>query len=206
MISNSTFNIVTPLNIVQILTNHFEPFLKEYRELLDNIAVASIRIQTKNLSNTELVEVFECLRNVNTRQIPILIENNLELAKKLQADGVHLTTGQKLVHEARKALGKDKIIGAFCGSSKHFGMVAAEHGANYVAFQVVNSTLESDKSNHELFEWWSEFVEIPVMAECSSTNQISKKLWSYCDFFSLEINTWQPGERLASLVNLKIQF
>ena len=203
MISEPTYNIVTPLNIVQILTNHFEPFLKEYRELLENIKVASIRIQTKNLSRTELIEVFECLKNINTRQVPILIENNLELAGKLKVDGVHLTAGQKLVKEARETLGKDKIIGAFCGSSKHSGLVAAEHGANYVAFQAENNTTEGDKSNRELFQWWSEFIEIPVMAECSSSNQIAKELWGYCDFFSLGINTWEPGVTLASLVNLK---
>ena len=200
MISKPTYNILTPLNISQILTDHFEPFLKDYKKLIEDITVASVRIRTANLSDTQLIKVFECLQKVNTRQIPILVENNLELAEKLKADGIHLTTGQKLVKEARGTLGKDKIIGAFCGSSKHSGLVAAELGANYVAFQSENHTSKGSESNCELFEWWSEFIEIPVMAECSSKNQIPKQLWGYCDFFSLGINTWKPGDTLTSLV------
>ena len=200
MISKPTYNIVTPLNIVQILTDHFEPFLKEFRELLENTRVVSIRIRTADLSKNQLVEVCESFQRINTRHIPILIENNLELAVQLKVDGVHLTNGQKLVKEARVTLGKDKIIGAFCGSSKHSGLVAAEHGANYVAFQAKNNTQEDAKGNHELFEWWSKFIVIPVMVECSSSNQISKEIMGYCDFFSLDIKPWEPGDELASLV------
>ena len=195
-----TYNIVTPLNIVQILTNHLDLFLKECSELIENIAIASIRIRTENLNNNQLTELFESLQRINRRQIPILIENNLELANKLNADGIHLTTGQKFVKEARATLGKDKIIGSFCGSSKHSGLVAAEHGANYVAFQIKNNTTKADKKILELFEWWSEFIEIPVMAESSSGNQIPKELWGHCDFFSLGIDNWKPGDQIVSLL------
>ena len=200
MIFKPTYNIVTPLNIVQILTDNLDRFLKEYSELIEIIAVASIRIRTENLNNNQLIELFEALQRINTRQIPILIENNLELAEKLKVDGIHLTTGQKLVKEARKTLGDDKIIGAFCGSSKHSGLVAAEHGANYVAFQAENNSVETGKNIFELFEWWSEFIEIPVMAECLSGYQIPKELCGYCDFFTLGIDTWQPGDQIISLV------
>ena len=195
-----TYNIVTPLNMVQILTDHLDLFLKECSEVIENIAVASIRIRTEDLNNNQVIKLFESLQGINTRQIPILIENNLKLAEKLKVDGIHLTTGQKLVREAREALGKDKIIGAFCGSSKHSGLVAAEHGADYVAFQTENNTTEANKNILELFKWWSEFIEIPVMAECSSGNQIPKELWGYCDFFTLGIDIWQPGDKIVSLV------
>jgi len=195
-----TYNIVTPLNIVQILANHLDLFLKEYSELIENIAVASIRIRTKNLNNSQLIALFESLHRINKRQIPILIENNLELVSKLNADGIHLTTGQKFVKEARETLGKDKIIGSFCGSSKHSGLVAAEHGANYVAFQIKKNTKEADKDILELFKWWSEFIEIPVMAESSHGNQIPKELMGHCDLFTLGIDNWQPGNQIISMV------
>lgn len=200
ILSKPFYNIRTPLNMVQILTDHFDPFLKECKELLKSVTVASIRIRTTNLSDSQLIKVFECLQKINSREIPMLIENNLELARKLKADGVHLTAGQKLVKEARENLGKNKIIGAFCGSSKHSGLVAAEHGANYVSFLTESDTEEGIKSNQELFEWWSEFIEIPVMAECFYSNQIPKKILNYCDFFSQGVNTWKPGDKLASLV------
>ena len=195
-----TYNIVTPLNIAQILTNHLDLFLKECSELIENIAVASIRIRTENLNNSQLTELFKSLQTVNKRQIPILIENNLELVNELNADGIHLTTGQKFVKKARETLGKDKIIGSFCGSSKHSGLVAAEHGANYVAFQIEKNTKEAEKDILELFKWWSEFIEIPVMAESSYGGQIPKELLGHCDFFTLGIDNWQPGNQIISLV------
>ena len=199
LIPKPTYNIVTPLNIVDIFKYHFESFLNEFSVLLTNEEVTSLRIQRTDLTTTQLIEVIDCLQKINTRQIPMLIENNLKLAKKIKVDGVHLTSGQKLVKEARETLGRDKIIGASCGSSKHSGLVAAEHGANYVAFQMEKNTTKGTESNLELFESWSKFIEIPVMAECSSSNQITKELWSYCDFFSLGFNLWEPGDTIAAL-------
>ena len=195
-----TYNIVTPLNIVQIITNHLDLFLKECSELIENIAVASIRIRTENLNSSQLTVLFESLQKINKRQIPLLIENNLELVNKVNADGIHLTTGQKFVKEARETLGKDKIIGSFCGSSKHSGLVAAEHGANYIAFQIEKNTKEVDKNILELFKWWSEFIEIPVMAESSYGDQIPKELLGHCDFLTLGIDNWQPGNQIISLL------
>jgi thiamine-phosphate pyrophosphorylase len=195
-----TYNIVTPLNIVQIITNHLDLFLKECSELIENIAVASIRVRTENLNSSQLTVLFESLQKINKRQIPLLIENNLELVNKVNADGIHLTTGQKFVKEARETLGKDKIIGSFCGSSKHSGLVAAEHGANYVAFQIEKNTKEADRDILELFKWWSEFIEIPVMAEFSYGDQIPKELLGHCDFFTLGIDNWQPGNQIISLL------
>jgi len=200
MILKPMYNIMTPLNVVHILTNHLDLFLKEYSELIENIAVASIRIRTENLNNSQLTAFFESFQRINKRQIPILIENNLELVNKLNADGIHLTTGQKFVKKAKETLGKDKIIGSFCGSSKHSGLVAAEHGANYVAFQIEKNTKELDKNILELIKWWSEFIEIPVMAEASYGNQIPKELLGHCDLFTLGIDIWQPGNQIISLV------
>ena len=202
-ISESTYNILTPLNMVHILTDHLEVFLKEFKKVLENVQVTSVRIRSSDLTDTQLSAVVGCIQKINKYQIPILIENNLELAKKLQVDGVHLTSGQKLVKEARETLGIDKIIGSFCGTSKHSGLVAAEHGANYVAFQTANSTALGKKSSFELFEWWAEFIEIPVMAELTSCPQIPRVLWAHCDFLSLGINRWKPGDTYTSLIKRK---
>ncbi|HIE71875.1 MAG TPA: hypothetical protein EYP98_17775, partial [Planctomycetes bacterium] len=54
-------------------------------------------------------------------------------AQRLGLDGVHLTDGSRSVRVARKELGPDAIVGAFCGTSRHDGMVAGEAGADYVA-------------------------------------------------------------------------
>lgn len=64
----------------------------------------------------------------------VVIDDHVKLAQRHGLDGVHLTDGARAVRDARKELGDDAIVGAFCGSSRHEGMTAAEHGADYVSF------------------------------------------------------------------------
>ena len=63
-----------------------------------------------------------------------IINDNVELAIKVNADGVHL--GQKDTHfqQARELLGENKIIGVTCNNQLEFAQVAQQQGADYVAF------------------------------------------------------------------------
>ena len=118
--------------------------------------------------------------------------------RSVKADGVHLTEGQRSLQKARLLLGKDQLIGVHCGSSKHSGLVAAEQGANYVSFNADYKTIQTNEELVELFIWWSEAIEIPVMGECSDDCLISKKIWKYCDFFSIGENIWITDNSIAS--------
>ena len=203
IITEPTYNIITPLNIIHILKNHSDAFMVLFKELLANTSVTSVRVQTSGLSSKQLIEVVDYIKTINERQALILIENNLELAKQLKIDGIHLTNGQKLVREARETLGNNQIIGAYCGTSKHSGLVAAEHGADYVAFKAEGSIQDGKSDNLELFKWWTEFIEIPVIAECSSDLLICSNLWKYCDFFSIVVNMLEPDDTIKALLNQK---
>ena len=55
---------------------------------------------------------------------------------------MHLTQGARGVRHARKELGADAIVGAFCGASRHEGMNAGEAGADYVSFAPPRSARE----------------------------------------------------------------
>jgi thiamine-phosphate pyrophosphorylase len=191
--SKPTYNIVMPLNIADILVSQSETFITKLKEVMATVTVTSLRLRTSSLNKSQLIEAVTFIQAINAREVPLLIENNLELAVKLKVDGVHLTNGQKLVKEAREMLGESRIIGSFCGNSKHSGLVAAEHGANYVAFHAEKNTALENQSALELFKWWSEFIEIPVMAECLGDSQITKQVSGCCDFLSLDFNMWKPG-------------
>ena len=70
----------------------------------------------------------------------VVIDDLVALAQRHGLDGVHLTDGAKAVRYARKELGNDAIVGAFCGASRHDGMNAGEMGADYVAFGPAGTT------------------------------------------------------------------
>lgn len=62
-----------------------------------------------------------------------IVNDNVELALKVDADGVHLGQGDIHIHQARKRLGENKIIGVTCNNKIELAIEAEENGANYIA-------------------------------------------------------------------------
>ncbi|MBB1488071.1 thiamine phosphate synthase [Oceanospirillum sp. D5] len=67
-------------------------------------------------------------------QTPLIINDDLELAMAIDADGVHLGQSDGSLKEARQRLGNDKIIGTTCHDSLQLAEQAIQDGASYIAF------------------------------------------------------------------------
>ncbi len=80
-------------------------------------------------------------------------------ATEVKCDGVHLNAAEDDVAQARQALGKDNIVGAFCGASRHAAMQAAEDGADYIAL-----SQNTYAPGEPIIGWWSDLFEIPCVA------------------------------------------
>jgi len=65
---------------------------------------------------------------------PLIINDDLELALAIDADGVHLGQSDGSLAEARRQLGVDKILGATCHASLELAQQAQNAGADYLAF------------------------------------------------------------------------
>ncbi len=70
-------------------------------------------------------------RQYNT---PLIINDDLELALEIDADGVHLGQSDGSLTDARARLGVDKILGATCHASLELAQQAQDAGADYLAF------------------------------------------------------------------------
>lgn len=68
------------------------------------------------------------------RQVPFIINDDLDLAHRVGADGVHLGRDDPPVERARTLLGRGAIIGISCYNDLALARAAAEAGADYVAF------------------------------------------------------------------------
>jgi len=66
--------------------------------------------------------------------VPLIINDDVELALKIGAEGVHLGKDDGSALEARARLGADAIIGVSCYDSVQQALAAQEQGASYVAF------------------------------------------------------------------------
>ena len=67
-------------------------------------------------------------------KIPLIINDHIDLAMAIDADGVHVGLGDIPVSAARERFGQGKIIGASCYNNLHLALQAEESGSDYVAF------------------------------------------------------------------------
>ncbi len=142
-----------------------------------------------------------CRELCHARDVAVVISSHIPLAERLGLDGVHLTDGARSVRRARKALGPDAIVGAFCGQSRHEGMSAGEAGADYIAFGPVGTSSLGDgtQAEPELFGWWSEMIELPVVAEGALDVDIVAALAPVTDFFGIGDEIWGRDDPAAAL-------
>jgi thiamine-phosphate pyrophosphorylase len=66
--------------------------------------------------------------------VPLIINDHLDLALKIGAEGLHVGHNDISINEARRTLGNTKIIGASCYNRIELAMKAENQGADYVAF------------------------------------------------------------------------
>jgi len=74
------------------------------------------------------------LRICRNYNVPLLVNDDVGLACRIGADGVHLGKDDCSLTEARTRLGPAAIIGVSCYDSVEAALAAAQEGANYVAF------------------------------------------------------------------------
>ena len=170
--------------------------------VLDSAEIACIRLSLATRDEDRIARSADALRSVaHARDVAIVIETHILMVERLGLDGVHLTDGARSIRKVRKDLGLDAIIGSYCGSTRHDGISAAEAGADYVAFGPVgNSPLgDGSKADADLFEWWSEMIEVPVVAEGALTAELIAKFGPVTDFFGIGDEIWQSEDATKAL-------
>jgi thiamine-phosphate pyrophosphorylase len=98
---------------------------------------------------------------------PLIINDDLDLAIKVDADGVHLGMEDITVTEARRRLGPGKIIGASCYSQLRYAIEAENHGADYAAFGAFFVSItkpDAVSASISLLCKAKQYLQIPVVA------------------------------------------
>ncbi|ETX27546.1 thiamine phosphate synthase [Roseivivax isoporae] len=181
------------------------PFAEDLARVLDAEPVACLRLSLATRDEDTILRAADTVREVaHARDVATVIETHVVLAERLGLDGVHLTDGARSVRAARKALGTDAIIGAFCGTSRHDGMNAGEIGADYASFGPVTTGVLGDGrvADRGLFAWWSEMIELPVVAEGGLTEEAIRDLAPVTDFFAIGEEIWTDDDPAAALARL----
>lgn len=173
---------------------------------LDAVPVACVRLALGARDEDRIARAADTLRAVTeARDVALVVDSHYKLVTRLGLDGVHLTDGSRSVRTVRKELGDDAIVGAHCGNSSHDGMTAGELGVDYVSFgPVAETSLGGDQiAEADLFGWWSQMIEVPVVAEGALDDALIAKLAPLTDFFGIGDEIWatdDPASRLKDFV------
>ena len=126
-----------------------------------------LQIREKELDEADFEdEAREIQKLCRKYQVPMIINDNVALAKRVDADGVHIGQSDMEMKNARELLGEDKIIGVTAKTIEQ-AKAAEAAGADYLGSGAVfgsSTKLDAKPMEHALFQEICESVAIPVVA------------------------------------------
>lgn len=162
---------------------------------LDAGDVAALQIRLKDVDDDAVRRAVDVLRPVaQERDVAVLLNDRPDLAKATGCDGVHVGQDDTPYRDARRIVGPDAIVGVTCHDSRHLAMVAAEDGADYVAFGAFHPTPTKDpkaRAEPSLLEWWQAMMTVPCVAIGGITPANAAPLvQAGADFLAVSSGVW----------------
>ena len=141
--------------------------LKEVvKESLDG-GVTFLQLREKNLDDKHfLEEAVELQELCKQYKVPFIVNDNVDIALKMNADGVHVGQSDMQAADVRAKLGPDKIIGVSAQTVEQ-AVLAQQRGADYLGVGAVfptGSKADADDVSFETLKAICEAVTIPVVA------------------------------------------
>ncbi|HIJ63733.1 MAG TPA: thiamine phosphate synthase [Rhodospirillaceae bacterium] len=180
-------------------------FARVMAEALDAGDVASLQLRLKELDDDALCRAIDVLRPLAQRRgVAFLLNDRPDLAQETGCDGVHIGQQDTPYRQARAAVGASAIVGVTCHDSRHLAMLAAEAGADYVAFGAFFPTTTKEASARAepgLLAWWSQLMEIPCVAIGGITVDNARPLVDAgADFLAVSGGVWNHPDGPAAAV------
>ena len=129
--------------------------------------VTFVQLREKNLDEKSFLnEALEIQMLCKKYNIPFVINDNVEIARKINADGVHVGQSDMKAENVRAILGNDKILGVSAQTVEQ-ALYAQKEGADYIGVGAVfptGSKLDADNVNLDTLKEICSAVNIPVVA------------------------------------------
>lgn len=126
-----------------------------------------VQLREKNCSSKEFYKIALRVKEVtDAYEVPLLINDRVDIALAVGADGVHLGQEDLPVPVARELLGPDKIIGA-TANTVELAVKAMKYGADYLGVGDVFGTMTKSGTKHITLDDLKEIrgaVQIPIVA------------------------------------------
>lgn len=126
-----------------------------------------VQLREKDLDPDHFLEEAKELKALcKEYNVPFVINDNVEIAVAMDADGVHVGQDDMEAGDVRSRLGEDKIIGVSAHNVEE-ALLAQERGADYLGVGAVfptGSKDDVDVLDHQTLKEICEAVDIPVVA------------------------------------------
>ena len=136
------------------------------KESLDG-GVTFLQLREKTLDEAHFLEEAKELQKLcKEYKVPFIINDNVDIAVAMNADGVHVGQSDMEAGDVRAKLGADKIIGVSAQTVEQ-ALRAQEHGADYLGVGAVfptGSKADAVEVDHDVLKAICEAVDIPVIA------------------------------------------
>ena len=136
------------------------------KESLDG-GVTMLQLREKTLEEDKFLEEAKLLQALcRERKIPFIINDNVDIAVAMDADGVHVGQSDMEALDVRAKVGPDKIVGVSAQTVEQ-ALLAEKHGADYLGVGAVfptGSKDDADDVSYETLKAICEAVSIPVVA------------------------------------------
>jgi thiamine-phosphate pyrophosphorylase len=181
----------------------FRPALEAALEAGD---VAALQLRWKAATAGEIEAAAAAIAPLTRRRgVALILNDDAALAARIGCDGVHLGQTDGSVEQARRAMGRDAMIGVTCHDSRHLAMEAAEDGADYVAFGAFFPTTTKDagfRADPEVLSVWQETMQTPCVAIGGITVETAADLaQAGADFLAVSAGVWAYPEGPGAAVD-----
>ena len=175
-------------------------------QALDGGDVAALQIRLKDVDDEVIARAVKALAPLaQTRGVAVILNDRPDLAARLGCDGVHVGQQDAPYAEARRALGRQGMVGVTCHDSFHLAMEASEAGADYVAFGAFFDTgtkQASHRAEPELLTAWQAAMLTPCVAIGGITVQTAEGLArAGADFLAVSAGVWAHPDGPAGAVH-----
>ena len=142
--------------------------------------VKCFQLRQKKVNEKDLLKIAVKIKKITKKnKVKFLINDKPIVAKKINADGCHIGQNDTSYLDARKIVGKNKIIGITCHNSKRLAIQAKKNGANYVSFGSFfksKTKKTTFKANFAILRWAKKKINMPTVAIGGINNSNYKKV------------------------------
>ena len=175
-------------------------------KVLDTQMVNVFQLRLKNYNDLDLIKITSLLYKIcKKKNVTFILNDRIDIAKKINVDGVHIGKEDGSIKYARNILGNLKVIGSSCYNNKSLSIKSQNLGANYVAFGAFFKT-ETKKNTTKIvlsdFKNIRRNIKIPIVG-IGGLNKfnIKKLIYLKPDFLAFCSSIWNT--KRTPLIEIK---